>query len=158
MHLNRPGGVHGQRVAGDGVLAWMVELADRLRHVRVCCGDWTRVCGPTPTVHQGLTAVFLDPPYSHAERDICYSHDEDIGADVRTWALDHGDDPQLRIALCGYDGKHQMPASWECVTWKATGGYARSGGRGETNSHRERIWFSPHCLAGRQGALPLDVR
>ena len=32
--------------------------------------------------------------------------------------------PMLRIALCGYEGEHVMPAEWECVAWKAKGGYA----------------------------------
>ena len=42
----------------------MQGLRDRLRRVRVECGDWERVCGDTPTIKQGLTGVFLDPPYS----------------------------------------------------------------------------------------------
>jgi len=51
----------------------------------------------------------------------------------------------MRIALCGYEGEHLMPASWECVPWKAHGGYSRSES-GKANRARERIWFSPHCL------------
>lgn len=47
--------------------------------------------------------------------------------------------------LCGYEGEHAMPESWECVAWKATGGYASSAGN-HANSKRERIWFSPHCV------------
>lgn len=40
-----------------------------------------------------------------------------------------------------------MPESWECVAWKAHGGYGSLGeGRGRLNAGRERIWFSPHCL------------
>lgn len=35
-----------------------------------------------------------------------------------------------------------MPDDWECVLWKAQGGYSTDG----TNSARERIWFSPACL------------
>jgi len=53
----------------------------------------------------------------------------------------------LRIALCGYEGEHKMPPSWKCVPWKTRGGYgSQSHGLGRENSHRERIWFSPHCL------------
>jgi hypothetical protein len=66
---------------------------------------------------------------------------------VRQWCLDNGDTPKLRIALCGYDGEHAMPASWECVSWKAAGGYRNLGhNQGRVNAHRERIWFSPACL------------
>ncbi len=72
---------------------------------------------------------------------------------VREWALEHGDNQKLRIALCGYEGEHQMPTGWECIEWKAAGGYASSAGNNE-NSTRERIWFSPHCFpARRQGGL-----
>jgi hypothetical protein len=40
-----------------------------------------------------------------------------------------------------------MPDSWECLAWKARGGYgSQSDGRGRENAGRERIWFSPNCL------------
>jgi len=134
---------------GIQVLTYMRELAERLRGVRVCCGDWSRVCGPSPTVKHGTTAVFLDPPYSEdADRAELYSSEDlSVAHAVRQWALENGDNPQLRIALCGYDGEHAMPESWECVAWKAAGGYGSQGnGRGRENAARERIWFSPHCL------------
>ena len=143
----------------DGLYAYMAALQARLRRVRVCCGDWRRVLTPAVTSYIGLTGVFLDPPYSQQERSICYAHDNDVAADVRTWALAHGDDPVFRIALCGYEGEHEMPDSWECVRWKAGGGYGRSS-RGRANRHRERIWFSPHCLRPRDGLQfdePVDV-
>ncbi len=130
--------------------AYMRQLAARLERVRVCCGDWTRVTGPSVTWKHGVTAVFLDPPYSHAERDSnLYSHDNDVSADVRQWAIENGDNPQLRIALCGYDTEHgdAMPDTWSVWRWKAAGGYGSQGnGRGRANKHREVIWFSPHCL------------
>jgi len=61
--------------------------------------------------------------------------------------IENGKNPLFRIALCGYDGEHQMPDDWECIEWRATGGYGIvSNGRGRQNAARERIWFSPHCL------------
>ena len=128
-------------------------LAERFRRVRVCCGDWSRVCGPTPTVKQGLTAVFLDPPYTEqaGRKNSLYARDDlDIGHAVRDWAVECGNDPRVRIALCGYDGEYAMPSTWECVAWKARGGYGSQGDglstNGRDNATRERIWFSPHCL------------
>ena len=52
----------------------------------------------------------------------------------------------MRIALCGYEGEHAMPETWECVAWKTKGGYAsQSTAHDNPNARRERIWFSPHC-------------
>ena len=135
-------------------------LAGRLRRVRVCCGDWSRVCGPTPTVKQGLTAVFLDPPYSDAagRDESLYATDcLRVAHDVREWCLDRGDDPRLRIALCGYEGEHECleRRGWCCVAWKARGGYASQADHGNENARKERIWYSPHCISNR---LPLFDR
>ena len=134
------------------LLQYMSELASRLRSVRVCCGDWSRICGPSPTIKHGVTGVFLDPPYSdEADRQQgLYAHDDmNISHAVREWALEWGSHPDMRIALCGYAGEYEMPDTWECIKWKARGGYGSQGdaeGRGRTNSGKERIWFSPHCL------------
>jgi DNA adenine methylase len=162
VHLGDAGqGVNRQRVhlgdAGQGLREWMRDLSIRLRYVRVCSGDWSRVCGPTPTVRQGLTAVFLDPPYADTAgraSDVYAEDNQSVAHAVRIWALEHGDDPKMRIALCGYDGEHVMPETWECVAWKAHGGYGGQGKKvdtGRINSQRERIWFSPHCLHPSNG-------
>ena len=131
--------------------AYMRQLAARLERVRVCCGDWTRVTGPSVTWKHGMTAVFLDPPYSQSERHAqLYSTESDVAADVRQWCLENGDNPLLRIALCGYSGEgHEVLEAhgWHAHAWKANGGYGSQGkGRGRANKHREVIWFSPHCL------------
>jgi site-specific DNA-adenine methylase len=141
-------GVLTDRVSAN-LVGYMQALQARLRRVRVCCGDWQRILGPSPTTCIGLTGVFLDPPYSDAaDRDTVYNNDSfDVAHDVREWAVAHGQDPKLRIALCGYEGEHPMPPDWECVAWKANGGYGnQSQGRGRNNAKRERIWFSPACL------------
>ena len=96
--------------------------------------------------------IVLDPPYDGYEHK--YAHGTNaIAAEVAEWAREHGEDTRLRIALCGYEGEHEMPASWECVAWTATGGMCRREGRGAANRHRERIWFSPGCR--RVGQLGL---
>ena len=153
-HLSRGRGINRQRPnlgnRGEWIAEYFVELAARLRDVRVCCGDWARVCGPTVTTKQGLTGVFLDPPYLHSagrDTDLYSEESATVANDVREWAIEHGDDPLMRIALCGYDGEHIMPDSWDMFAWKTGCGYSSKGGRGEANSHRERIWFSPHCLS-----------
>ena len=136
--------------AGMGLADYFSELAARLRRVRVCCGDWERVCGPIPTVRLGLTGVFLDPPYTEeADRDGALYAVENltVGHEVCAWAVAHGDDPRMRIALCGYEGEYEMPPAWDCVEWKAAGGYGSQGqNQARKNSVKERIWFSPYCV------------
>jgi hypothetical protein len=134
-----------------GLEVWMHELSERLRRVRVCCGDWQRILGPAPTTCIGTTAVFLDPPYAVEDRSDVYGEDSrDVAHDVREWAIANGDNPDLRIALCGYDTEHAMPSSWTEIAWKANGGFANQKAerktRGQENANRERLWFSPHCL------------
>lgn len=153
-HLGDAGtGVHRKRPhLGDAyshLLGYMRGLAERMRAVRVCCGDWSRICGPSPTVKLGITGVFLDPPYADEDdrQEGLYSTDSlTVAHEVRAWAIEHGNDPSLRIALCGYECA-AMPSDWEEVAWKARGGYGSQGnGRGRENAGRERIWFSPACL------------
>jgi DNA adenine methylase len=148
-------GIHATafELKSGGLYAYMRALQVRLRRVRVCCGEWGRVLTPSVTTYVGLTGVVLDPPYGHDLRERCYSEDHDVAPSVREWAIKHGDDPMMRIALCGYEDEHKdhMPDTWEMVPWKAHGGYARTE-RGKENRERERIWFSPHCL---EAELPL---
>lgn len=124
------------------------QLSDRLRRVRVACGQWDRVLGDSVTIKHGFTAVLLDPPYDEDEHAISYSAETaNVSALVRQWAIENGNNPLLRIALCGYEGEHVMPPDWECVAWKARGGYGSQGdGDGRENAARERIWFSPACI------------
>jgi DNA adenine methylase len=144
-HLGEAG--RGGHRARHELADYLAALSDRLRYVRVACGDWTRVLGDSVTWRHGTTAVFLDPPYDDDEHAIGYAGGGGVSAAVRAWALENGDHPGLRIALCGYEGEHAMPDAWACVPWKAKGGYGSQGdARGRENAARERVWFSPHCL------------
>jgi len=136
-----PGGCADRRAR---LLSYFLQIADRLRGVRVCCGDWMRVLGPSPTHRLGTTGVLLDPPYDVDGTDYG-ERAHGLSTLVREWAVTNGAHPDMRIALCGYaDENHgdSMPG-WECVAWKAGGGYNNLGD-GE-NRKRERIWFSPSC-------------
>lgn len=125
---------------------WFVALSERLRHVRVCSGDWSRVCGPSVTYGHGMTGVFLDPPYDTAERDSnLYRKDsETVAHDVHEWAVANGENRLLRIALCGYEGEHNMPGNWSVYEWSARPGY---GGRnGETSKDGQHAIYHGDCL------------
>lgn len=135
------------------IRGYLSEFADRLRHVRVCCGDWLRVCGPSVTFRHGMTGVFLDPPYADTATRTAglYAVDcEQVAHKVREWAIEQGKNPLMRIVLAGYEGEHEMPADWHVDEWEAVGGYglissdAKQTGR--ANKKRERLWSSPACL------------
>ena len=141
--------------AGRGLVEQFEILAARLSRVRVCSGDWSRVMGPSVTHKHGLTAVFLDPPYSTeaGRADLYRVEDFEVAHAVREWAIREGDNPLMRIALCGYEAEHAMPDGWECLEWSARGGFASQARVENTNRHNERVWFSPHCLGAAQPTL-----
>lgn len=147
--LGNDRGIHG--VGAPPALEWFLALQARLRRVRVACGDWKRVLGPS-VLGKGKNVggrrpcgIVFDPPYDPKKRTKrLYSNEtENVAAEVAEWCREHGDDPDLRIALCGYEGEHEMPKNWSVYSWKGARGYA-----GEENKNRlgERIWFSPHCM------------
>ncbi len=152
-HRNK--GVHADNSRSE--LGELFEaLCDRMRHVRVCCGDWTRIMGRSTLgidTEHGMTpcGVMLDKPYAHDKREKrLYREDHaELSKAVEKWALENGDNPKLRIALCGWEGEHEMPASWEKIAW-------RSNGTGK-NKDKERIWFSPHCAPALRQADLFDM-
>ncbi len=134
------------------LLDWFGRLRDRLRNVRVCCGDWSRVCfSESVTTSLGVTGVFLDPPYSAQAgraKKLYASESLTVAHQVRDWCLERGADPLMRICLAGYAGEgHESleSAGWSVVAWESQGGYGNRSARGKANRKKERLWFSPHC-------------
>lgn len=145
-------GIHSKGHRAD-LRAYLGALSERLRGVRIACGDWSRVTGDSVTWRHGITAVFLDPPY--LDGNVQYAAGgagTSLSADVRAWALKAGERRDMRVILCGYEGEHAMPSTWRVVEWKARGGYASRGGE-NVNARRERLWLSPACLGARQPSL-----
>lgn len=126
---------------------WFSHLRHRLRDVNVSCGDWKRVCTHSLLVSKGLLAVLFDPPYpTAAGRDPNLYREESltVASEVEEWCAQYGSDKGTRIALCGYEGTHENLESlgWSVMKWSSSGGSNKP----STNRHKERIWFSPHCL------------
>jgi hypothetical protein len=172
---SRGRGVNGNDAAGTceqrraWLVDWMRRLRDRLRTVRVCCGDWQRVCdSPSTTTRLGLTGIFLDPPYRTELADGSANRSGDLYASDRdsdvnelvdrviAYCVDRGGDDQMRIAVCCYEGEgYEVLADhgWTVEAWKAGGGYGNKSGQVNQNASRERIWFSPHCRPPVQRSL-----
>jgi hypothetical protein len=132
----------------DDLIGYMQALADRLRGVRVCSGDWQRVVTNGALAYGETVGIFLDPPYDVSTgRDMrLYTHESDVSTAVREWAIEHGDNPRYKICLAGYEGEHVMPESWSKIAWLANASYKSSAGDQNGNRKLERLWFSPHCL------------
>lgn len=128
---------------------WISALSARIRRVRVLCYDFERVLAPSALGFDGGRphGVFLDPPYPQGRVNYAAGGAE-ASARAYHWALEHGDDPDLRIALCGYAGQWEMPGGWSEVAWSPKGGSGQ-------NSDKERIWFSRACLRPDRGQLAL---
>jgi hypothetical protein len=141
--------------AGRGIKEWFAALCDRLRRVRIACGDWSRVLGDSATWRHGLTGVFLDPPYTKGAVDYSVGGaGGELARAVAAWALEAGKRPDMRIALAGHAGEHSMPG-WAEVPWKGRGGYGNQGGAdADDMRHQEVIWFSPACLTAPEESLP----
>ena len=140
----------------DKLVAELMALKDRLRHVVICYGDWKRLTTFAALQSHGLSGIFLDPPYGVEDRHEVYAHDSrDIAKEVFEWAISNQDDPLLRIAVCGYEGEHEFPPTWEVLRWVAHGFVGKRGSQGRTNRTRERIWYSPNCIPPQQTQLKL---
>ena len=139
------------------IYEWFRELAERLRYVRVVCGDWKQVCGGNWQDKMGTVGIFFDPPYGAQDRDKgIYHHDSTtISLEVEAWCLERGNRPTYRIVCAGYEGEYLslIEAGWKVIAWKANGGYSNTGNnkQGKANTKRERLFISPHC--GGQQAM-----
>ncbi|MEO0250157.1 MAG: DNA adenine methylase [candidate division WOR-3 bacterium] len=133
-------------------------VAQRLRNAIILCGDFERVlCDCMPRCYDSI-GVFLDPPYDDCvDCDQLYKlTDTSTAKRAYQWAIEHGDNPTMRIAVCGYEGGYEpFPDTWECLPWTANGGFCNHNKNGRDkknrfNRFRERIWFSPHCIKVQQ--------
>ena len=154
-HLSAGRGVNrklphlGDAGRGAFIRDWLARLGERLRDVRVACGDWTRVLTDSVTVRHGLTGVFLDPPYTKGAMDYAAGGvGGDLASDVRRWCAENGDNKKLRIVLCGHAGEHDelLSHGWSIRKWNARKGYALRSEAVE-NSASETLWVSPACVA-----------
>lgn len=146
---------------------WFSALSARLRNVRVCCGDWSRVIGKSVTHKHlqcfsgGVCGVFLDPPYGDSRVSVYALDDTSVHVTVREWCRENATRPNLRIVLAGFDGEHDVleAEGWRVIDVSPkgflTGGMGNTGGSNKSQMHRDRLWLSPACLdAVRQASLP----
>ncbi len=135
----------------QNIYKWFNELSERLRYVRVVCGDWSRVCGGNWQDNIGTVGIYFDPPYGVEDRDKnIYRHDSTtVANDVLEWVKTRGDIETYRIVLSGYEEHDELETlGWRSQSWIASGGYSNLaiGNGSKENRKREKFWFSPHCI------------
>lgn len=140
-HPGHGNGVHSSDAHRQGLLDWMEALAERLRFTRIICGDWRRALTPATTTSHGLTGVSFDPTYdlqaTGRSSRLYRKDDPGMSSDARAWCIEHGEDPLLRIVLCGKGEEHDklLGHGWTKHVWRERDG--------------ETLWASPHCVAPR---------
>ena len=130
------------------------NVVDRIARVQVLCGDWSRCVTPSALCWRFAprVGVFLDPPYGEGGGVAYENGTGDVARDVWAWAIEHGDNPKLRIVVAGYDDGREIPDGWRVVERAEMGGYGNQAAE-NANRKRERLWLSPHCLGGEQAGL-----
>jgi len=157
LGINRPG-------TRADLYAYMRSICDRLRGVRIVCGNWSRVCKPSVTTLHGLIAVLLDPPYSSERspgrnRQIFAQDDTEVAHKVRQWCIKNGSNSHLRIALCGHGHEHTIleTMGWVPNKLKGTSRYSHSfTSEAGKLTRSETIWFSPHCIKTPEDLVWID--
>lgn len=132
----------------DSLDAYLGRLCERLRDVTVACGEWDRILSPSILNNRGQTVgIFLDPPYIGHET--IYSGSgltndlrRGLARQVYDWAVEHGEQANLRIAYCCYfNPVLPCPKGWTELLWQPKQGYF--GGKDKV----EVIYFSPNCFS-----------
>ncbi|MCR4293667.1 MAG: DNA adenine methylase [Candidatus Kuenenia sp.] len=151
------GGMGVQEPYNTNIYTWFRQLSERLRYVRVVCGDWTRVCGGNWQDDLGICGMFFDPPYGVVDRDtnIYHCDSTDITRDISTWCKERGKISTYRIVIAGYEEHAELlQEGWTSESWSAQGGYANVGKkRVNANRDREILYYSPYCIKLKQKAL-----
>ena len=138
----------------NNIYKWFRKLSERLRYVRVICGDWNSVCGVNWEKLHGNIGMFFDPPYGVKDRDSnLYHHDSlTIAKDVLTWCKEKGSIDKYRIVIAGYDEYIELlDNDWTKIHWETQGGFSCISGKANSNSKREVLYLSPHCRKKSKG-------
>ena len=150
-HLAHSGkGVHKITMRNNKIYSWFQALAERLRYVRVVCGDWSKVCGGNWHKKFNLIGIYFDSPYGVETRrkDLYTCDSTKITQDVLNWCKERGQDNMYRIVISRYGEYEELLSfGWRKFNWTAQGGYGNLGNKqGRENKYKETLYFSPHCL------------
>jgi hypothetical protein len=183
VHANDRAVKQGERRAW--IEGWMQRLADRLRAVRVCCGDWARICtSDSVTTRLGTTGIFLDAPYAHhlrrmrqwvrhldgdgAEPSADWHPSSAANREVNLYGTDREDADRLVAEVHRYCRDRGADPRYRIVVCGLQGEHdpleaagwdvvrwKSTGLSRRGNAARERLWVSPHCLRRQEETRPM---
>jgi DNA adenine methylase len=141
----QPVKLRSKKIREIGIENYIISISNRLKYVTVMCGDWERaVCNGALFGNKNTKRfIFLDPPYDISTgryKRLYNNNDGSVAHDVRKWCLDHQNDENTIIALCGYD-EHDglMNDTWNKLEWAGPKGMAATKNE---NRHKEIIYFN----------------
>lgn len=154
--VKKPHGVHSL-TRRDRLHEIFNSLSARLRHVKICCGDWAALLTPCCLdlkYVKGDVGVFLDPPYIGTEKHYSETSDAEsnIAKRVEDWCRKYTDEPKLRIILAGHSGDYDLPG-WREVQWSRNRGYALD--TDKARNSEEILLLSPGCEKKQDGQMSL---
>lgn len=117
-------GIHRKQDIYELILAY----SERLRYVRVCCGDWKRLFTES-VLKKGKVGIFLDPPYSNKIKWDNYRNNkkQDVWTEVTDWCVNNQHRDNCTIILCGHDGTWDPDREiWKKYNWTRSKGYAKN--------------------------------
>ncbi len=98
-------GINKRSIKEGDLKLWINKLSARIRYVRICCGDYTRVISKSIVNDNTVSGILLDPPYTEGNMKYAAST-FNVAKDAAAWARENGNNPLIRIALCGLEGEH----------------------------------------------------
>ena len=125
------------------------EGARKLANCSIIKGQWTAAVSDASLLltpfgrkeYRAPRAVLLDPPYRNSvlRYGLDKEQTESVADASYRWAIEHGDDPMLRIAYCCGVEHYPCPDGWQAAEPQV---YIanRKGQAGQV------VYFSPHCL------------
>lgn len=144
---------------------WLTELGNRLARVNLVCQSWDVILNNSSVMSESLrkksvTGFFLDPPYpSTGDAKVYINDDRTTAGKVFNWSIKWGDEPNYRIALCGYEDDYgSFPDGWTFEYWKRGAGLENIGRTTRDKNRQEVIWFSPYCYKdGDAPPMPMNI-
>lgn len=154
-------GVLGKRITPSVLRELFRQIRIRFENISCICEDIRELL---ESKNKGIVKgggsyprplfVFIDPPYLRGKKYTYYT-EEKLNDWIQAWAIQHGDDPDIKIIVAGYTTDYWIPwpDDWQTIFWDAGTSYANTAKDTEkayAGLGQECLWVSPSCLMGEE--------